>query len=240
MKSILAASLISFIILNSCSYVGSERVRGDGNIKSKTISTGNISALETGGAFTVYIRQDSVTTTRVETDDNLLEYIDIAVKGNTLHIRSRDGFNLRPSGKIKVYVSSPVFNRLNASGACDIISENQIISNEGVNIDLSGASRVDLSLKTPNVHAILSGAGTISLKGETKDLRIDGSGSTDIKCFDMKTENTHVEISGAGDAEVFASVKLEVEVSGAGTVKYKGSPVVEQKISGAGSVKKVD
>ena len=46
-------------------------------------------------------------------------------------------------------------------------------------------------------------------------------------------------MSGAGDAEVFASVKLDVEVSGASDVKYKGNAAVSQDVSGAGSVKKV-
>ncbi|MCP2936704.1 DUF2807 domain-containing protein, partial [Salmonella enterica subsp. enterica serovar Typhimurium] len=65
--------------------------------------------------------------------------------------------------------------------------------------------------------------------------------ASDAKCFDLKSENTKVEISGAGDAEVFASVQLDARVSGAGSVKYKGNAAsVNQKVSGAGSVKKVE
>jgi Putative auto-transporter adhesin, head GIN domain len=78
------------------------------------------------------------------------------------------------------------------------------------------------------------------LKGETKDFSADGSGSTDIKCFELLAENTNVELSGAGDAQVFASVKLDVQVSGAADVKYKGNAAVTKEISGAGSVKKVE
>ncbi len=66
------------------------------------------------------------------------------------------------------------------------------------------------------------------------------SGSTDIKCMELMAENVDVHITGAGDAEVFASVKLDVSVSGAGNVKYKGNAVVNKSVSGAGSVKKVE
>ena len=69
---------------------------------------------------------------------------------------------------------------------------------------------VKLELKAPKIDAELSGAGSIILKGETKDFSVDGSGSTDIKCFELMAENTQVELSGAGDAQVFASVKLDV------------------------------
>jgi len=34
-----------------------------------------------------------------------------------------------------------------------------------------------------------------------------------------------VDISGAGTAEVYASVKLDAQVSGAGDVNYKGMPL---------------
>ncbi|MBL0130494.1 MAG: DUF2807 domain-containing protein [Chitinophagaceae bacterium] len=76
--------------------------------------------------------------------------------------------------------------------------------------------------------------------GDTKDFSVQGSGSTDINCFELFAENTKVELSGAGDAEVFASVKLDVHVSGAADVKYKGNANVSQEVSGAGSVKKVE
>ena len=50
-----------------------------------------------------------------------------------------------------------------------------------------------------------------------------------------------MDISGAGSAEVYASVKLDAEVSGAGTVRYKGNATnVSQHVSGAGSVNKVE
>jgi hypothetical protein len=50
-----------------------------------------------------------------------------------------------------------------------------------------------------------------------------------------------VEISGAGSAQVFASVRLNAEVSGAGSVDYKGgAPAVDQHVSGAGSVHRVN
>ena len=113
-------------------------------------------------------------------------------------------------------------------------------ASEAITIRLSGASDVKMELMAPEVKVDLSGAGTITLLGQTKNFKVDGSGSTDIKCFDLLTENTSVEISGAGNAEVFASVTLDVNVSGAGDVRYRGGATVSQKVSGAGSVKKVD
>jgi hypothetical protein len=93
----------------------------------------------------------------------------------------------------------------------------------------------------PDLKASISGSGKVDLAGRTQNFDLDLSGAGKATCYDLMSGNTKVEISGAGSAEVFASVKLEARVSGAGSVKYKGNATnVQQQISGAGSVKKVD
>ncbi|HEY8733449.1 MAG TPA: DUF2807 domain-containing protein, partial [Puia sp.] len=72
------------------------------------------------------------------------------------------------------------------------------------------------------------------------DLSLNLTGAGHAYCYDLLTENTKVDISGAGSAQVYASVKLSAEVSGAGNINYKGNPIVSQQISGAGSVNKAN
>lgn len=240
MKSILLITLFTGLLFSSCHHVFKDKVRGNGNIKTENRTTGTFNDVEVNGNFDLYLKQDSLRSVRVEADENLMEYIEVKVEGNKLVLEPKEGYNLSGSKHIKIYVSSPVFRKLHASGACDIFGENKISSTEMIDIDLSGASDIKLELNAPKVEAELSGAGSIALKGETKDFSVIGSGSTDIRCFELMTENTTVKLSGAGDAEVFASVKLDVKVSGAADVKYKGNAAVSQNVSGAGSVKKVD
>jgi hypothetical protein len=229
---------ILLFVFSSCHFIGGERIRGNGNVVTETVNLTGFSGVDVSGAADVYITQDSDYSVKVETDENLHHYLIIEVRGDVLRIKPEDNINLRPT-RLKIYVSGPVFERLEASGACKLFSENTLHSPEAMSIDLSGASDVVLDINSPEVRAELSGAGSVELKGETKNLSIDGSGSTEVRCFDLKAENVSVDISGAGNAEVFASVKLDVEVSGAGDIRYKGSPAVSQHISGAGSVKKV-
>ena len=239
MRKILFATVICTLALSSCHFFN-KGIRGNGVIKSQTRNVTGFNSIHVSGSTDVYVKQDSVFSVRVEAEENLLEYLITETDGSTLSIHQKEGTNLNPTKSIKVYVSGPMFKHFEASGACDIYTENQLSSNETVSINLSGSCDVKMELKAPEVKADLSGAGTVTLKGETKDLKLDGSGSTDIKCFEMLAENTHLEISGAGDAEVFANVKLDVHVSGAADVKYKGNGAVNQEVSGAGSVKKVE
>jgi len=239
MKKIISGALIIAVITTSCNTF-EKRIAGSGNIKTETRTAGEFNAVDVSGAIKVYVKTDSVRSVRVEADDNLLEFVETHNDGGTLHIHERDGFNLRSRKDIKVYISGPEFRHFEASGACDIFSENKITSPSAIDLDISGASGINLELNAPAVRADLSGACTVTLKGETKDLDLNGSGASKFYCFDLMAENVDVEISGAGNADVNASVKLDVQVSGAGTVKYKGNAGVNQRISGAGSVKKVD
>lgn len=242
MKKLFLFSFFGIIIFCSCNYVGGKRVDGNGNIISQDRTTGKFHSIDVSGAINVYVKQDSVQQAiKVETDENLQELIEIHEENGILYISPRDNFNLDPSNnKIKVFVTAPHYRSLHVSGASNIYSENKLTSAETLDIDLTGASEIKLDVKAPRINADLTGASTVIITGETKDFNIEGSGASDVKCFDLLTENTTMDISGAFSAEVNASVKLDVNASGASGIKYKGSPAVTQDLSGASSVSKVN
>ncbi|MET0637092.1 MAG: head GIN domain-containing protein [Chitinophagaceae bacterium] len=240
MKQILLISFLSLAVLSSCRMLSSRSEHGDGNVISQTRNFSGFNGVEVGGAIDVYVTSDSNYSVKVETDQNLQEFVDVFMDGNTLRIGNKDYTNVEPSGQIKVYVSGPAFSKLGASGASNIYSTGRLTSSSRLDIDLSGACSVKLDIKAPEVEVEMSGACNAELTGETKDLRVDGSGSTGLKAFGLLAENVDVDLSGAGDAEVYASVKLNAGTSGAASIEYKGTASVSTDISGAGSVKKVD
>ena len=240
MRRFFVLSLLSVILLSSCDQMFGKRVHGDGHIKTESRAALEFNSIDVSGSIDVIIRQDSVRSIKVETDENLLEYVQVIDEGDKVVIHTERGFSLNPTKGIKVYISSPLFKSLEASGACNYISENKISSPERISFGLSGSCDVKIELDAPQVYADLSGACNVQLKGNTKDLKMEGSGSSDFKCMELLAENVDVDISGSGYAEVYASVKLDVSVSGSGDIKYKGNATVSQHVSGSGSVQKVD
>ena len=215
-----------------------DKVRGNGTIKVENRTAGTFTGVDVGGNIDLYVKQDSARSVRIEADENLMQYIEVKMEGEKLVIQSKDGYNLSGSKHIKVYVSSPVFRELEASGACDIFGENVLSTTDEIRIDISGASNAELELKAPKVSAEMTGASSLRLKGQTKDLHIEGTGASHAKCYELLSENADVDVTGASSAEVFASVKLNADASGASDVLYKGNAAVNQSASGAGSVKK--
>jgi hypothetical protein len=238
-KLLLAISLFSLLV-SSCGRVLGKRVKGSGKISTETRNVSGFNSIRVSSSIDVYISQDSAFSVKVETDDNLIQHIETSLDGDVLVIDIQKNYNPKPTDALKVHVSAPSLQKLTASGACDIHSTGRLTSTGVFSVKLTGASDAKLDVKAPKVTADLTGAGSLELRGETKDLELKGTGSSEMDCFGMMAENVSVKITGAGDADVFASVSLDIKVTGSGSVKYKGSPSVSQKISGAGSVKKVN
>jgi hypothetical protein len=236
-------ALFSFIILlfaSGCREIAGRRVRGDGNITTKTRTSPGFNSIDVGGAIDVYVKQDSAASIKIEVDENLQEYVEVNTSGSTLEIRTQRGIRLRPSDKIKVYISNPSFRDFEISGASSIHSESEIVSNEMLRVNISGASEGRLEFNAPKVYVDISGASNVSIRGKTKDLDAGASGASEIKCFDLLSENADIEVSGASNAEVYASVKLAGSASGASSIRYKGNATTSVSTSGASGVNKVD
>lgn len=241
MKRILLFSAFAAVLFSSCHGIFGKPVNGNGHVITENRAVGQFKNVSVSGNIDIYVSQDSVSGVKVVADDNLMPFIIVNVQGDQLEVYPAEGYELHGSnGGIKVYVSGSDFGMFSASGACEIHGNNQIRGTGNIRFDLSGSCDVDMDVNAPKVEAELSGSGTIKLKGTTKDFNVSGSGSTDIKCFDLLSENTAIEISGSGDAEAYASVKLDVSISGSASVKYKGNGKVSQHVSGSGEVTKVD
>jgi Putative auto-transporter adhesin, head GIN domain len=239
MKKLLFLAFIVFLGMSSCRFLG-KRIHGDGNIKTVERPVSSFTEVEANGEIKLFVIQGDIKPVKIEGDENLLSYIEVIQEGDRIKIQTKDGINLIPSGDLNVYVSSPTYKSIEVSGSSDIIGQTKITSSEELNLQASGAGDIKMEVDAPKITSGISGSGSIKLKGQTKDLDIDLSGAGHAYCYDLLTENTTVQISGAGSAQVYASVKLKAGVSGAGNISYKGNASVTQDISGAGSVNKVD
>ena len=100
----------------------------------------------------------------------------------------------------------------------------------------------DYEFTAQNVETIrlFSGSGGMDLSGETKKFSGDVSGSGDIRAMNLKSEESDLQVSGSGNIDVYASIKLDASISGSGDVRYKGDAKVNRSTSGSGDVRKVD
>jgi Putative auto-transporter adhesin, head GIN domain len=232
-------TLIAFSGLLSCRFLG-KRIHGNGVIKTEERPVSAFREVEAAGNIQLFVIQGDLKPVRLEGDENILTYIEVIQEGERITIKTKEGVNLIPSGDLKVYVTSPTYKSIEVSGSSDIIGQTKVTSTEDLSLEASGAGDIKMEVDAPKITAGISGSGSVDLKGQARDLDINLTGAGHAHCYELLTENTTVDISGAGSAQVYASVKLTADVSGAGNISYKGNASVSQQISGAGSVNKAD
>jgi hypothetical protein len=238
MRKLFFLSLITFLGLTSCRFMG-KRIHGNGVISTVEKPVTSFKDVNANGDIKLIVIQGDLKPVKLEGDENILSFIEVIQNGEKITIQTKPGVNLIPSGDLDVYVTSPTYRNIEVSGSSDIIGQNKITTTDDLSLQASGAGDIKMDVDAPKITAGISGSGSVSLKGQTKDFMIDLTGAGHAYCYDLLTENTTVQISGAGSAQVYASVTLKADVSGAGNISYKGNASVSQQISGAGSVNKV-
>lgn len=229
------------VILSACNYIAGKKVEGSGNVTTQDRAITGFTSIKSSGFFDVYLSSGATQGVRVEADDNLHAYIETRMNGSELDIDTKEGYRLSTDKDIKIFITSQSFNKVHLSGSGNIISQNQIMGSDKVDLSVSGSGNIKVNLHAPSVEAQMSGSGDINLSGEAKRFEGSLSGSGNIRAMDLKTEETAIRISGSGNADVFASTKLDVRVTGSGDVRYKGGvQQVTSNITGSGSVKKMD
>lgn len=218
-------------------------IRGSGNVIVEERDVSGFDRIQMSGIGRIIITQGDDESLSIETDDNLMEYIETEVKGNTLEIdfskdlllSSKTRNTLEPSAGFIFRISVIDLQSITVSGGADIQSEK--IKTDRLVISFSGAGNISIAdLNADMLDVIISGAGDVDLAGKVQSQDITLSGLGRYRAFDLESEEASVFISGAGGANLWVSETLDVLISGAGDVEYYGDPSVSQEIAGLGRI----
>lgn len=211
-------------------------ISGNGNVKKETRNPGTFTKIHSSGTADVVITSGSNCAVTVEDDDNLLPYLETNVENGTLQIHYKDGVSVT-NDHAKIYVTAPTLSEVATSGTSNI-TVSGLLQNPGkISFKTSGVGNIEGEVDAPAISVSISGAGTVKLRGRTKDFDCEISGVGHADCGNLESENTTVSVSGVGGAHVFASVHLNARVSGTGSVHYRGNPQnPEIHTSGVGNI----
>jgi hypothetical protein len=240
MRNILLTFVFFLLLFGACKYTGRKKVTGNHKIAVQQRNIEDFEGVDVAGPMKVYITQGSNYSVKIEAEENLMDYIETDLEGNTLEINFKRNYRIRSHKDIKVYITAPQFKDLQVAGSGGIWSQSRITHPDEINIDIAGSGDVVADLDAPRINTEIGGSGSTILKGATRDFKVEIAGSGEVRAFDLLSETVRLEIAGSGDAQVFASKQLDVEIAGSGDVIYKGAPAVKQSKAGSGSVRKAD
>jgi len=228
---------LALFILDSCHWHNTER----GSMTSETRNAKNISGICISDAIEAYITQSDTEELVLEAYSGYLPHIISKVRNGILYIyydSDLEDLFMHGDYRTKASISLKSLINITASGASKVKGTGNFQS-ENLNIRISGASEVDLSVITANIISCdASGASEIALSGTASTINIDElSGASKFYCFNLIAEKSYIRVTGASKAEIYVTQYLEVSASGASKVKYKGNPnTIKQHISGASEI----
>ena len=181
------------------------------------------------------IQLSQSSTQQVELRSTQPENVVTEVKNGVLHIAYRPQKNRYTLSELRIAI--PELQSLRANGAAKIETEGWLTQDQ-LNIELSGASKADLHIQAHSLRITALGASQIDLEGTTDSLYIDLTGASQIDSEDMVAQDVHIVCAGASQAEIHAAKTLWAQAAGASQIKYEGNPRILQSLSvGASQIK---
>ncbi|MBS1510265.1 MAG: DUF2807 domain-containing protein [Bacteroidetes bacterium] len=233
--------LVSVVFFSAAYFASAQKeVVNDPNAEVRTIS-GSFDKIKVSGGIELFISQSDDEAVAVSaSEDKYKENIKTVVSDNTLKIyyfngKMWDGIRNK---HLRVYVSFKNLQSIDASGACDVQVAG-VINESGLSITLSGASQFQGAVKLADLRLDLSGASDLTIKGIANTVKIESTGASDVKGYELAADVCNAKASGASDVHITVNKELYANASGASDILYKGEAVIKEvHSSGASNVGK--
>jgi len=234
MKKVIALLLALLPVV----LMAQKQIINDANAQVRTV--GSFHAIKVNNAIDLYLSQSDQEAVAVSAvKDEFRDRIKTVVEDGVLKITyDDDGKWWKGNKKLKAYVSFKALDKLTATGASDVIVNGPLKATDLL-ISMGGASDLKITgaLEANSLDITLSGASDASVSGKVGTLKVNASGASDFKGFDLVADNCDVDANGASDIKITVNKELNARASGASDVHYRGDCVIRDlKTSGASSV----
>ncbi len=212
----------------------------------RTLQYKDFDKIRVGSDYQLTLVQGADYKVEVKGDEEELEAMKVKQQGATLSFLTEEllhGKWLKSRKDRKpahIFVSVPSLAGLYLSGAS---RANVALKQEkSLDVELSGAAEMDGTLEVEALQIGMSGSSQVNLQGICKRLAADISGASELMAGALKAAIANIELSGASEADIWVSEKLDADISGGSDLTYRGNPTDSNidKSAGASAHRKGD
>lgn len=241
MKSYLIAlltALLATLCTNDDLQAAPRRLKGSGNLITKELTLPAFRAVVAARSVVVELVADEGQATRIEADDNVMEYVEATVEANgVLKVSICD--DVRSIQSIHVRVLVPTKERiylLRASSAARIESSVRLIDNK-IQLQASSAGRIRTTIEAESCSVELSSAARIETEVVADRCSIEASSSADVEAL-IAVRALEVELSSAASASLKgAAHTVDAELSSAAKLQARHLMVKQYDIEASSAAK---
>jgi hypothetical protein len=210
--------------------------RGSGNIITENRKLDGFDGVTAAGPVKVDIQMGATGSVIVETDDNIMPFVETNISNSILKIRLKSIDNLRNS-TVYVHIITPQIKNLTTSASAEIASNDEIKAAEKLILKASSGSSIDVKVDAPFINGEASSGSEINCKGRTKQATVSSSSGSTINFSDLQAETAKATVSSGANISLFASISIVASASSGGAINYKGGATsVQKNVSSGGSV----
>ncbi|MBQ4162894.1 MAG: DUF2807 domain-containing protein [Parabacteroides sp.] len=238
--SLLLSIVILSAVLCSC-YFRPNTINGDGNIITKEIQIKDYEQLEIelNNVELIYQQSEDTPILKIETDQNIMDIIDIEQEGKELTLKHQREFTQTTPTYLIITTNSTKLKELALAGS-GIYNLGEGIFGEELEIKLAGNCRVQAdSIIVNDLDCKIAGKGELYLNGNVKETNIESAGNSQIEAFGLHTDILECEIAGRSHIEITVNQQITAQIAGKADILYKGDPKITQQSIGKGSIKQV-
>ena len=189
-------------------------VQGSGIAKTENRAVASFDSLDVNFAGAIAVRSQEQQSLEISGDDNIIPFITTEVKNGTLYVRATKGYS--PQQKLQIRVSTPNVKRFVFDGVGD------------ANL---------FNIKNDRLAIVVTGVGSFSVSGETKELDITLSGVGSVDAKNLRAVNAKVNSNAVGSVDLYVTRQLDINSTGIGEVNYYGNPkTINKQAEGIGKI----
>lgn len=230
--------IMGAFLLSACSITGLNVTRGSGEITTQIRSVSEFDAIQINGAGELIISQGNSESLEIQAEDNIIEELTSDVQGSTLILGFRDNFLRRqiiPTERITYNLEVVDLSEVTINGAADM--DIKSLETGSLALIINGAGNITVNqLISDRLTVEISGTATIEVEGQVSQQFVTIEGAGNFKAGDLQTSSTSIEITGVGNATVWATENLDISIDGGGNLRYYGSPNITKDINGLGDI----
>ena len=229
---VIALTLLSY----NTSFAQFKKVKGNGNITTKTHTTSDYHKVAVVGSMDVILEKGTEGSIRVTTDENIHEYVTIESNKGVLKIKIKNYVNIKSKKSIHITVPFKSLDNVSLDGSGSVLTNDQIKSDQ-FEAKISGSGNMNLDIDVNRVNAKVNGSASLKIIGTATDLEIKVIGSGDFDGGSLISQNVEANVTGSGEALVVAKSSIKARVYGSGDIKYLGNPsTIDNKVLGSGDI----
>lgn len=208
---------------------------GSGDVVTMEPALTGFDRIEVSHGFEVEMTQGERYRTVIRVDKDLVDYVRVTKRGNTLGIGLKPGSQYQLS-KVTLHAEVTLPNlygvTLSGTSQASVTGFESLGTFQG---HLSGASSLKGDVRAGEARLDVSGASRVTLSGTAGGLNLVASGASRVRLDDFRVTDTRVEASGASEVAVHASGRLDADASGLSRITYLGNPTLGRITTSFGS-----